>query len=185
MLKGNIISTNFYSRVTDDNTEMLGHDARTVFNSDGIAMESESRSYEQIEGEDKVNYHRIVRRDEEYPFIAEEEILVNDISLDKYTGTRYMAIDMKDLSQLGYPEYQKDEEGRTTTIPITFDDKKQVSEYYQENKETIDNALMQEPDHGLFPSKGLKQSLKAGIKKLAVKAGILPNEHEQETEIVE
>ena len=44
---------------------------------------------------------------------------------------------------------------------------------------------MQEPDHGLFPSKGLKQSLKAGIKKLAIKAGILPNEHEQETEIAE
>lgn len=52
-------------------------------------------------------------------------------------------------------------------------------------KENIDNALMQEPDHGLFSSKGLKQALKSGIRKLAVKAGILPNEHTQETEIVE
>ena len=54
-----------------------------------------------------------------------------------------------------------------------------------ENKVTVDNALMQEPVHGPFRSKGLNQSLKAGIKKLAVKAGILPNEHEQGTEIVE
>lgn len=178
--KGNVISTGSYSKVTDDHTEMLSHDTRTVLNSDGVAMESESHSYEQIDGEDRINYHRIARRDDEYPFIAQEEVLVNDISLDKYTGTRYMAIEMKDLSQLGFPEYQKDEEGRTTTTPITFDDKEQISEYYQENKETIDNALMQEPDHGLFTSKGLKQSLKVGIKELAVKAGILPNEHEQE-----
>ena len=181
--KGNVISTGSYSRVSDNNIEMLSGDSRTILNSDGIAMESERKLYKQVDGEDKVKYHSIAKRDAEYPFIAQEEVLVDDYFLDKYTGTRYMAINMKDLAQLDAPEYQKDENGRTTFTKITFDDRAQISKYYQDNKEAIDNALMQEPDHGLFPS--LNQSLKAGIKKLAIKAGILPNEHEQETEIAE
>lgn len=189
--KGNVISTASYSRVSDNDIEMLSGDSRTILNSDGIAMESERKLYKQVDGEDKVKYHSIAKRDAEYPFIAQEEVLVDE--LDKYTGTRYMAINMKDLAQLDAPEYQKDENGRittkkdengrTTVTEITFDDRAQISKYYQDNKEAIDNALMQEPDHGLFPS--LNQSLKAGIKKLAIKAGILPNEHEQETEITE
>lgn len=186
--KGNAIAESSYSRIDMSSfrrDENLSHTGRTTFNSDGIAIESDSYSYEQVDGEDRVNYHRIAKRDAEYPFIAQEEVLVNDISLDKHTGKRYMAIDMKDLAQLGSPEYQRDEDGKTTTTPITFENREQISEYYQENKGAIDNALMQEPDHGLFPTKQLKQALKSGIRKLAVKAGILPNEHAQETEIAE
>ncbi len=183
--KGNVISTGFYSKVSDNDIEMLSSDFRTILNSDGIAMESERKVYKQVDGEDKVKYHSIAKRDAEYPFIAQEEVLVDDYFKLYTTGTRYKAINMKDLAQLDAPEFQKDENGRTGFTEITFDDRAQISKYYQDNKEAIDNALMQEPDHGLFPSKGLKQSLKAGIKKLAIKAGILPNEHEQETEIAE
>ena len=173
----------------DIDTDTLTYEARlsgtseVLYNPDGIAMKLESKSYKQEDGQDILQYHAVNTRDEQYPFIAQKETIVNDFGHGSPVGTEYIAIEMKDLSQLGFPEYQKDENGRTT--PITFDDRAQISKYYQDNKEAIDNALMQEPDHGLFPSKGLKQSLKAGIKKLAIKAGILPNEHEQETEIAE
>lgn len=183
--KGNVVAMSSSQRESrDTHTEILDMDSRTVYNSDGIAMESESHSYEQVDGEDKVTYHRVAKRDAEYPFIAQEDILVNDISLDKHTGTRYMAIDMKDLSQLGYPEYQKDENGHPTQ-PITFDDRAQISEYYKENKETIDDVLLQEPEYQPHRANTLEKALFAGIKKLAVKAGIIPNEHEQENEIAE
>lgn len=186
--KGNAVAnTTSYGIDTDTfskETRLRGT-SEVLYNPDGIAMKLESKSYKQEEGQDILQYHVLDTRDEQYPFIAQKETIVNDFGHGSPVGTEYIAIEMKDLAQLGFPEYQKDEEGRTTTNPITFDDRAQISKYYQDNKEAIDNALMQEPDHGLFPSKGLKQSLKAGIKKLAIKAGILPNEHEQETEIAE
>lgn len=59
----------------------------------------------------------------------------------------------------------------------------EIPKIIKENKETIDNAIAQEPVHGITASKELTQALKNGIRKLAVKAGILQNE--QETEIAE
>ena len=186
--KGNAVANTISYGIDTDTlskeTRLRGT-SEVVYNPDGIAMKLESKSYKQEDGQDILQYHSLNTRDEQYPFIAQKETIVNDFGHGSPVGTEYIAIEMKDLAQLGFPEYQKDEEGRTTTTPITFENREQISTYYQENKETIDNALMQEPDHGLFPSKGLKQSLKAGIKKLALKAGILPNEHEQETEIAE
>ena len=185
--KGNAVANSFSYDIDSDGygKAILTGTSEVLYNPDGIAMKLESKSYKQEDGQDILQYHAVNTRDEQYPFIAQQETIVNDFGHGSPVGTEYIAIEMKDLSQLGFPEYQKDENGRTTTTPITFDDREQISKYYQDNKEAIDNALMQEPDHGLFPSKGLKQSLKAGIKKLAIKAGILPNEHEQETEISE
>lgn len=186
--KGNVIEESSYAKIDMSSLakdENLKRTSRCTINSDGITIETDSYSYEQVDGQDIVSYHRIAKRDSEYPFIAQEEVLVNNITRDNYTGNRYMAIDMKDLSQLGYPEYQIDENGNKTTTPITFENREQISEYYQKNKEVIDNALMQEPNHGLFSSKQYAQALRDGIRKLAVKSGILPNEHDKETEIVE
>jgi len=158
--------------------------SEVVYNPDGIAMKLESKSYKQEDGQDILEYHNVTTRDEQYPFIAQQETIVNDFGHGPSVGTKHIAIDMARLADLA-PEYQKDENGRNTITPITFEDRTQISEYYQENKEAIDNALTQEPDRGLFPSKQLKQALKSGIRKLAVKAGILPNENTHETEIVE
>ena len=186
--KGNAVANTISYGIDTDTlskeTRLRGT-SEVVYNPDGIAMKLESKSYKQEDGQDILQYHSLNTRDEQYPFIAQKETIVNDFGHGSPVGTEYIAIEMKDLAQLGFPEYKKDEECRTTPTTITFENREQISTYYQENKETIDNALMQEPDHGLFPSKGLKQSLKAGIKKLALKAGILPNEHEQETEIAE
>lgn len=185
--KGNAVANKISYNIDSDEygKAILTGNSEVLYNPDGIAMKLESKSYKQEDGQDILDYHVVETRDEQYPFIAQQETIVNDLGLGSSVGTEYIAIKMNDLAQLGFPEYQKDEEGKTTVNPITFENREQISTYYQENKETIDNALMQEPDHGLFPSKGLKQSLRAGIKKLAIKAGMLPNEYEQETEIAE
>lgn len=185
--KGNAIVNNSNYQIDSDGygKTILTDTSEVLYNPDGIAMKLDCKSYKQEDGQDILQYHSLSVRDEQYPFIAQRETIVNDFGHGSPVGTKYIAIEMKDLAQLGFPEYQKDEEGKTTTTPITFENREQISTYYQENKETIDNALMQEPDFELFQSKELKQSLKSGIRKLAVKAGILPNEHTQETEIAE
>lgn len=180
-----IADTSFYKIDEDTLSKNLSHTSEILYNPDGIEMRVEHKSYRQENGQDVLEYHSVNTRDEQYPFIAKEETIVNEGEFGSPVGTKYMAIEMKDLAQVSSPEYQKDENGRNTTTPITFDDRTQISQYYQDNKETIDNALMQEPNHGIFSSKNLKQSLKTGIKNLAVKAGILPNEHEKETELAD
>lgn len=160
--RGNVLATDSYS-IIESGHERLDTDKREVLNGDGIVMESETRRYGQINGENSVKYHTKAKRDPEYPFIAQEEVLVDD-RVPNGERARYAVISKKDLSQLTALEYQKDESGIETFTPIAFDDRSKISEYYQENKEDIDGALMQRPD----------------IRKLAEKAGILPNEHETE-----
>lgn len=177
---GNVIVNSSYSKITNLNKEVLNSENQTILNSDGIALESETRSYEEIDGENVLKYHNKSTRDEEYPFIEKEEVLKDDISFDKELGTNYRLISLKDLSQLGFPEY-KFENGKHEQIK--FNNKAEIKEYYQENKENIDNALTKAPDYGLFTSDKLKKSLQLGIKKLSEKAGIYPKEVKKDNEI--
>ena len=179
--KGNVVSTFSYSKARNDK-EMLSHDSRRVYNGDGIEMENESHSYKQVDGEEKVTYHRITKRDEQYPFIAQEEVLVDEISLDEYTGKRYIAIEMEKIGGLGNPEYKTDETGKK--VPITFENREQISEYYQdsENKNAIANAIAPKPENPLFFPSKLKRSMEAGMAKLMEKAGLSQPEQQAEKE---
>lgn len=154
-----------------------------VYNPDGITMRSESRDYEVKEGKNTLVYHVIYERDGQYPFVTKQQTIVNDFGHGTPVGEKYRAIDRKDLSQLGFPEYET--ENGIATKPVEFANREAISEYYEANKEAIARALMEEPYHGLFPTKTLRKALKAGMGKLAKKAGILPDEHEHGPEIVE
>ncbi len=174
----NIVSTKTHYNITPSSTEIPDCKSRLVLNNDGITIESETWSYEQKDAENIVNYYRKAKRDFEYPFIVEEKILVNDPG--KFKGSRYVLINLKNLTQVDSPEYQKDENGNVTIEPVTFDSRTQVAKYYKENKETITNAFMQNPECQLFQSKFFKPSLTQGIKKIAYNSGILPYESENE-----
>lgn len=169
--------------------KQLSTSNKTTYNSDGIVMKDIFKEYKQENNQDVLQFHSISTRDEEYPFIAQREIVVNEreSGFPSPIGTGYYAIDMEDLSSL-FPEYKRTAKGyKDYTSQITFENKEQVSAYYQKNKDTIDNSLTQEPKEPRigalhYVGKNVRQSLKTGIKKLAVKAGILPNEHEHENE---
>ena len=52
--------------------------SEVLYNPDGIAMKLESKSYKQEDGQDILQYHAVNTRDEQYPFIAQQETIVND-----------------------------------------------------------------------------------------------------------
>lgn len=157
--KGNVVNNLLIYDIDlhGEGKAILNSTNESLYNSDGIIMKTEGKTYEQ------------------------EETIVNNTGHGSPVGTEYGVIKMEFLDVLGNIEFQEDENGKRT--PIRFDDRAQISKYYQENKEIIDNALMQGTNSGLFYSEDLKQSINEGIKKLAIKAGILPNGHKQEIEI--
>lgn len=181
--KGNVVNNLLIYDIDlhGEGKAILNSTNESLYNSDGIIMKTEGKTYEQEDGQDVLKYHYVLTRDKQYPFISQEETIVNNTGHGSPVGTEYGVIKMEFLDVLGNIEFQEDENGKIT--PIRFDDRAQISKYYQENKEIIDNALMQGTNSGLFYSEDLKQSINEGIKKLAIKAGILPNGHKQEIEI--
>lgn len=174
--KGNIILEGSYRKIKDNYMDFLEYTSKTLINRDGIAMEAENCLYKQKNGESELAYHRKAKRDEDYPFATQEEILVDHITPNAELGQQYMVLDMKDLPGIGASEYDKD-----THKPVIFNDKKQLAEYYKENEEKIKESLLSEPNHGITSSKELTESLKSGMRKLAEKAGIFDKNIEKDS----
>ena len=176
---GNAIENSSYYKIDSDGygETRLTSTSKHLFNPDGIVMKSEFKDYRQEDGKNILEKHILHTRDEQYPFIIQEKTILDDSEQSSPIGTKYLPMETNDMTYLNNVKW--DERGNI----IKFENREQISTYYQENKETIDSALTQGPDN--VSDKELKQSLKAGMKKLAVKAGILPNVHEQESEINE
>ncbi len=165
------LNSNHQEVLTDENT--------AHFNKDGITMETENKSYHREQGEDKLTYHCITKRDEEYPFIAKRDTLLYTYPTYSAPDTKYMLIKLEDLSQIDSPEYEKDEQG-VSIGEITFNDREEVSEYYEANKEVITEAIMQQPNPA-FVSDELRREIQVGMQALAKEVGLLPAEESQQT----
>lgn len=172
---GDVIIADRFCKITDEHKEELSCSSTYSVNKFGVTMKSEDRSFEQVDGQSVETFHCVSTRDEQYPFIEKQEISVNEISLDKFTGTRYLPINRNDLSQLGCPEYEKTEEEAAET-PISFGTRAEVDEYFEANKEELADVITYRyPDPGIFATNTLREALKQGVSQLANEAGILPS----------
>lgn len=163
---GNVIENHteyFYKKA--DRVRVPDFTVENVYNPDGIAVKSEFKKYVQEEGQSILKAKIVTTRDDQYPFIAKKEFYENDSELP--VGTKYIVIDKKDLGLL-YGECQ----GKVKEIK--FDSREQVMQYCDDNKKAIAEACNHEPDDVAAGH----QSVKTGLQKLAVKAGILSSEQE-------
>lgn len=133
---------------------------RNVYNPDGIQIESEilKRKYDN----NGVIYHKVVKRDEQYPFIAKESVL--ESSFGGEIGERYTVIDMDNLQDLNSENNEKDKVKYTTE----FRDRSEIEAFYDENHCSITDA---------FSKNSKEQPFYPGLIKLAENAGIIEREN--------
>ena len=162
------------TRVANPQTEglVLQSEIENKYNESGLEMSSEIRGYY---SDGQINSHKIATRDSEYPFVVNAKTLVEngvDVKQEETFPMRNLANGTVSHSNLG----RMTREGYKQ---VTFEDREQIAEFYEQNKQEIAQEFMKEPSGDYMGTKQ-KQTLMNGMRKLAQKAGILPKEQETE-----
>ena len=133
--------------------EHFWRDDRVMINEEGIEVEGQFiRDFE-----DEYTCTKATR-DAEFPFVAEEKT-VHRNNGEETQETTYMPINLEEIYSLSKGIEQTDKQNKI----LRFNTREQISKYYGENKQSIENAFRKNKS----------------MQKLAMEAGILSNEAEQ------
>ena len=151
--KDNVIKEDMNSHGLPKGGEHFWRDDSVMINEEGIEVEGQFiRDFE-----DEYTCTKATR-DAEFPFVAEEET-VHRKNGEKTQETTYMPINLEEIYSLSKGIGQADKQYKI----LRFNTREQVLKYYEENKQSIENAFRKNKS----------------MQKLAMEAGILSNEAEQ------
>lgn len=151
--KDNVIKEDMNSHGLPKGGEHFWRDDSVMINEEGIEVEGQFiRDFE-----DEYTCTKATR-DAEFPFVAEEET-VHRKNGEKTQETTYMPINLEEIYSLSKGIGQADKQYKI----LRFNTREQVLKYYEENKQSIENAFRKNKS----------------MQKLAIEAGILSNEAEQ------
>lgn len=127
--KGNVVKKSGFSvELSGTGTEEIMKETKTVFNRNGIELEKESTK----NSSDKKIYRKAIR-DSEFPFVVQESLFIKK-GEEEAQKECYMPIDLEDLSSVSTSIIVNDK-------PIRFNTREEISQYYDENKESIESAF--------------------------------------------
>ena len=151
--KDNVIKEDMNSHGLPKGGEHFWRDDSVMINEEGIEVEGQFiRDFE-----DEYTCTKATR-DAEFPFVAEEET-VHRKNGEETQETTYMPINLEEIYSLSKGIGQADKQYKI----LRFNTREQVLKYYEENKQSIENAFRKNKS----------------MQKLAMEAGILSNEAEQ------
>ena len=151
--KDNVIKEDMNSHGLPKGGEHFWRDDSVMINEEGIEVEGQFiRDFE-----DEYTCTKATR-DAEFPFMAEEET-VHRKNGEETQETTYMPINLEEIYSLSKGIGQADKQHKI----LRFNTREQVLKYYEENKQSIENAFRKNKS----------------MQKLAIEAGILSNEAEQ------
>ena len=151
--KDNVIKEDMNSHGLPKGGEHFWRDDSVMINEEGIEVEGQFiRDFE-----DEYTCTKATR-DAEFPFVAEEET-VHRKNGEETQETTYMPINLEEIYSLSKGIGQADKQYKI----LRFNTREQVLKYYEENKQSIENAFRKNKS----------------MQKLAIEAGILSNEAEQ------
>ncbi len=151
--KDNVIKEDMNSHGLPKGGEHFWRDDSVMINEEGIEVEGQFiRDFE-----DEYTCTKATR-DAEFPFVAEEET-VHRKNGEKTQETTYMPINLEEIYSLSKGIGQADKQYKI----LRFNTREQVLKYYEENKQSIENAFRKNKS----------------MQKLAMETGILSNEAEQ------
>ena len=151
--KDNVIKEDMNSHGLPKGGEHFWRDDSVMINEEGIEVEGQFiRDFE-----DEYTCTKATR-DAEFPFAAEEET-VHRKNGEKTQETTYMPINLEEIYSLSKGIGQADKQYKI----LRFNTREQVLKYYEENKQSIENAFRKNKS----------------MQKLAMETGILSNEAEQ------
>ena len=151
--KDNVIKEDMNSHGLPKGGEHFWRDDRVMINEEGIEVEGQFiRDFE-----DEYTCTKATR-DAEFPFVAEEKT-VHRNNGEETQETTYMPINLEEIYSLSKGIEQTDKQNKI----LRFNTREQISKYYGENKQSIENAFRKNKS----------------MQKLAMEAGILSNEAEQ------
>ena len=151
--KDNVIKEDMNSHGLPKGGEHVWRDDSVMINEEGIEVEGQFiRDFE-----DEYTCTKATR-DAEFPFVAEEET-VHRKNGEETQETTYMPINLEEIYSLSKGIGQADKQYKI----LRFNTREQVLKYYEENKQSIENAFRKNKS----------------MQKLAMEAGILSNEAEQ------
>ena len=151
--KDNVIKEDMNSHGLPKGGEHFWRDDSVMINEEGIEVEGQFiRDFE-----DEYTCTKATR-DAEFPFVAEEKT-VHRNNGEETQETAYMPINLEEIYSLSKGIEQTDKQNKI----LRFNTREQISKYYGENKQSIENAFRKNKS----------------MQKLAMEAGILSNEAEQ------